>query len=367
MGVDGCYTGSRKHRGKMIITYLRSSSYGSHEMCPMKYFLEYNLGWKGPSNIKAEKGTIVHKVLEILGEIKLQQQLGADTFEDDVVGTVDVSDYDVDDLIGKCYDYYVHYSIHKWKPIDRKHCFQWTYKALEYRDGEFDPRNSEMVKAEQAFDFEVNKPWAMYEYELPNGDTVEGFLALKGTIDQISKIDDETYQILDWKTGRRLNWATGEEKDYAALNKDPQLMLYYYAAQHLYPDIENIQIVIYFINDGGPFTICFSRSDIPKIENMLKEKFEDIKNSEMPALNKSWKCTKFCHYGTTTFEDTHIKPIIERREGEVTPKGQCMTKCEQTKYCLQNRSMNSVIKNMSAKGHDINKYDAPGEVKEETK
>ena len=58
----------------MIITYLRSSSYGCHDMCPMKYFLEYNLGWRGPSNIKAEKGTVVHKVLEILAIIKLKQQ-----------------------------------------------------------------------------------------------------------------------------------------------------------------------------------------------------------------------------------------------------------------------------------------------------
>ena len=335
-------------------------------MCPMKWFLEYQLGHKGPSNIKAEKGTIVHKVLEILGEIKLQQQLGNASFEDEVMGTVVVDDYNLDDLIQKSIDFYVRYSPHQWKPIDEKHCYKWTYKAIEYRGGEFDPRNADIIKAEQAFDFEVNKPWAMYEYDMPDGTKMEGFLALKGTIDQISKIDDETYQILDWKTGRRLNWATGEEYTWEALNKNPQLMMYYYAAQHLYPDIPNIQLVIYYINDGGPYTICFSKNDIPRIEKMLQDKFEDIKNTQIPALKKSWKCTKFCHYGRTTFDKTNVTPITERREGQVTPRGQYMTKCEQTKYCLENRSVDSVIKNMSAPGYDINKYDAPGEVKDDS-
>ena len=185
----------------MIVTYIRSSSYGCHEMCAMKYFLEYNLGWKGPSNIKAEKGTVVHKVLEVLAIIKLNQQNGVEEFEDEVVGKVNIFDYDLDDIIHKCTQYYKKYSQNEWKHtgLDERHCKQWTYKALEYNDGEFDPRNTHIIQPEQAFDITIHKPWAMYEYELPNGEKIEGFLALKGTIDQISQVDDNTYQILDWK------------------------------------------------------------------------------------------------------------------------------------------------------------------------
>ena len=58
----------------MIITYFRSSSYNAHNMCPQQYFIEYNLGWRGLSGQKADKGTIVHKVLEILAFIKMYQQ-----------------------------------------------------------------------------------------------------------------------------------------------------------------------------------------------------------------------------------------------------------------------------------------------------
>lgn len=347
----------------MIATYLRSSSYGCHEMCPMKYYLEYSLGWKGSSNIKAEKGTIVHKVLELLAEIKLQQQNNRTYFTDDIAGRVYVDKYDLDVLIQKCTDYYVSYSSHTWKPLDKKHCSKWTYKAIEYNDGEHDPRNSHIIKAEQAFDFEVNQPWAMYDYEMPDGSRLEGLLALKGTMDQISRIDDDTYQILDWKTGRRLNWATGEEYDYDSLMNNAQLLMYYYAARHLYPDIPNIQLVIYYINDGGPYTLCFTEADVPRIEAMLQKKFEDIRDTEVPALKKSWKCTKFCPYGMTTFDGTSVTPIKEMRYGQVTKKGSYMTKCEQTKYCLEHRSTQSVVKNLSAPDYNVNHYQPPGEVK----
>ena len=38
-------------------------------MCEQQYFGEYVLGWRGPSGQKADKGTICHKVLEILAVI----------------------------------------------------------------------------------------------------------------------------------------------------------------------------------------------------------------------------------------------------------------------------------------------------------
>ena len=345
-----------------MITYFRSSSYGCHDMCPMKYFLEYELGWRGPSNLKAEKGTIVHKILELLGQIKLEQQNGKTHFVDEIVGKVDIFDYDLDKIIEQCHDHYKKYSVNEWKALDLKHCSKWTYKALEYQGGEYDPRNSHIINVEQAFDFEIDQDWAKYSYDLPDGSTLDGTLSVKGTIDQITRLDDETYQILDWKTGRRLNWATGEEKDYEALNKDHQLMMYYYACRKLFPDIPNIQLVIYYINDGGPFTLCFSDADLPRIEDMLRKKFEEIRDTEVPAVRKTWKCTKFCHFGRSTFDGTSIKPIVEMRNGQVVKKGEKMTKCEQARYCLAHRSVDSVVANMSVPGHHVDFYKRPGEV-----
>jgi len=90
----------------MIITYFRSSSFNTHSLCEQQYFLEYVLGWKGKSGLKADKGTIVHKILEILALIKYHKQFGNTSFEDDIVGKIGIKKYDLDDIIRKVYNYY---------------------------------------------------------------------------------------------------------------------------------------------------------------------------------------------------------------------------------------------------------------------
>ena len=70
----------------MIITYFRSSSFNAYGMCPQQYFLSYVLGIPSPGGKKAEKGTVVHKVLECLAQGKKSEQDGIDTFEDDALG-----------------------------------------------------------------------------------------------------------------------------------------------------------------------------------------------------------------------------------------------------------------------------------------
>lgn len=346
----------------MIITYLRSSSYGCHELCSMKYYIEYILGHKSPPNIKAEKGTIVHKALEILAQIKLSQQNGEESFKDDILGEIDVNNYSVDNIVHQCYDFYSNRSPNTWDALnDLKEVLRWTDKAITYNNGEFDPRNSNIVAPEQSFDIKLEKEEFLYEYILPDGQKLEGFLALKGTIDQVSKIDDETYMILDWKTGRRWDWAKDEEKTREKLQNDPQLMMYYYAAQHIYPDIPHILVTIYFINSGGPFSVCFSKDDNPRIERMLQKKFEDIKHTVVPARNITWKCKKFCHYGKNTFHGTGIQTIKEKRPGQICNIGDTMTMCEQTAYALSKRPEETVREHMSDPNHDIDYYQAPGE------
>ena len=53
-------------------------------MCPQQYFCEYVLGWRGKGGLKADKGTIVHKVLEIMCLAKKAEQDGLNDFDDDV-------------------------------------------------------------------------------------------------------------------------------------------------------------------------------------------------------------------------------------------------------------------------------------------
>ena len=223
----------------------------------------------------------------------------------------------------------------------------------------FDPRNRHILCPEQHFDIEIKKPWSAYSYDTPEG-KLEGNLAIKGTIDLITLVDDNTIEIVDWKTGKRLDWATGKEKTQEKLEQDPQLRIYHYAISHLYPHINHIIFSIYFINDGGPFSICFDKSDLPKTEEMLRQKFEIVKNTRKPRLNKSWMCTKLCHFGKTTFDNTHITPQIEYRENRTCNMGSTMTKCEQVKHDIDLHGMNVVVEQYKNQNHSFGKYKAPG-------
>lgn len=349
------------YRGDVIIvTYFRSSSYNTHSMCEQQFFLEYVLGWRGPSGHKADKGTIVHKVLEILAVIKKAQQESQLEIIDDVMGKINTKEYNLNTIIEQIYKHYSEANPHhKWSIKDYKDCHAWVYKAIEFNDGMFDPRNRHILEPEQHFDIEIRKPWAAYSYDTPDG-KLEGYLALKGTIDLITLVNANTIEIIDWKTGRRLDWATGQEKTQEKLEKDPQLRIYHYAISHLYPHIDHIIFSIYFINDGGPFSICFDKSDLIKTEDMLRNKFNVVKNARRPKLNKSWMCSKLCHFGKTTFENTHINPEVEYRENQTCHSGNVMTKCEQVRHDTELYGINQVVTMYKHPNHTFGKYKAPG-------
>jgi len=329
-------------------------------MCEQQFFIEYVLGWRGPSGQKADKGTICHKVLEILAVIKKSEQDGLLFFIDDIVGHIDIYKYDLDTIIDNVYEYYTKASPHhKWTEKDLKDCRAWVKKAIEFNGGMFDPRNHHILCPEQHFDFVIDKSWAKYCFDTPEG-KIDGNLSLKGTIDLIILANQNTIEIIDWKTGRRLDWATGQEKTIEKLEKDPQLRIYHYAISKLYPNIDHIIFSIYFINDGGPFSICFDKKDLEDTENMLRAKFETIKNTKKPKLNKCWMCSKLCHFGKTTFENTSISPLIEYRDNQITPFGQYMTKCEQVKHDLDLHGMSHVVQSYRFPNHSFGSYKAPG-------
>ena len=329
-------------------------------MCEQQYFMEYVLGWRSPSGLKADKGTIVHKVLEILAVIKKGIQDKQTIIKDDILGDIHTTEYSLNTIIEKIYKHYTtENSHHKWTLKDYKDCHSWVYKAIEFNQGMFDPRNRNILCPERHFDFEIRKPWASYEYN-HNNEKISGNLALKGTIDLVTLVNDTTIEVIDWKTGRRLDWATGEEKTQEKLEKDPQLRIYHYAISHLYPHIEHIIFSIYFINDGGPFSICFDKKDLSETEDMLRRKFNTIKSCTKPKLNKSWMCSKLCHFGKTTFDNSHVDPLIEYRDGQFIPLGNPMTKCEQVKHDIELKGMDQVIKEYKNINHSFGHYKAPG-------
>ena len=87
-------------------------------MCEQQYYLEYVLGWRGPSNKKADKGTIVHKVLELLAMIKKAEQDKIESISDDIVGQIKIKNYAIDKLFDKVYEYYTTNNTHHEKIVN---------------------------------------------------------------------------------------------------------------------------------------------------------------------------------------------------------------------------------------------------------
>jgi hypothetical protein len=289
----------------IIVTYLRSSSYNTWDFCQHKYFLDYTLGFHSPANKKAEKGTIVHKALEIVAKLKICQQERNLSFLDNDFGELSVTTCTPDLAIELAFkNISEKQSCYDWNSLDFKDCRNWMWEALLWKDGMFSPAKREVISAEQYFDFCIDKPWAKYHYQLPGNKILDGYLSMKGTLDLIVKSKDpETIELIDWKTGRRMDWNTGQEKTQESLYHDPQLRMYHYAACRLYPKVKNVFITIFYITDGGPFSLCFQRSDMSDTEQMLCRRFETIKNTFRPKLiYPDWKCSKLCWHGLHTID-----------------------------------------------------------------
>jgi ATP-dependent helicase/DNAse subunit B len=306
----------------MIATYIRSSSYGTHDMCEQKFFLGYTLGIKEPSNLKADKGNVVHKAMELMARKKKCLQDGTSSYDDDNFGIVKAGDITPEWATEKSFAYYSKLADHHiWTQKDLQDCHLWVDKTLKMNGGMFNPMRRNVVEPEQRFDFEVNKPWAKYDYALPDDKRLTGQLSLKGTMDLVVEDEPGLIEVIDYKTGRRLNWATGEEKTYKKLRYDPQLLLYHYATAQLYPHAEEIFITIIYINDGGPFTLCFDRSDFEITERLIRKKFERIRDTQRPVLTKSWKCRALCHFGRSQHPEDPSKTMCEFFKDETRKKG----------------------------------------------
>lgn len=311
----------------MFTPYIRSSSYNGYEYCQMQFYFTYVLGYQSPSGKKAQLGTIVHKVMEILATLKKEQQDNPDAkslkIMDDAVGEVKCTvkalytKKFVDKLLKMSYDHYTSNCHHSYTNADYKFCDELVQIAIEYNDGQFDPRNRKIVAAEPHFDIPIEEDWAKFSYKDENGETIEGQLAIKGTIDFVTEVDEGIIEVIDWKTGRRLNWATGEEKTYEKLCEDPQLLLYNYAISKLFPEYEQAIMSIFFIRDGGPFSMCFDETDQKKFLGMLENRWKSIMRNDFPKPcspnRKNFKCTKLCHFYKTNWPGTNT-PMCQYAE-----------------------------------------------------
>jgi hypothetical protein len=314
----------------MIVTYIRSSSLGCYEFCPMQYYFVYELGKQNKQGKKACWGNVVHKNMELLGKAKLAEQKSRKTFKDDDFGTIKLKNITIEYLNDLSFGHYDGAFPGLMAHNDKKITLDWTHKAITQLEGQVDPRSHNIHSVEEFFEIDIPHDWALYSYRI--GDkVVEGRLGIKGTVDLIT-IEDEVYlHVIDFKTGRRYDWGKDVVKTYEMLNEDKQLLLYFYALKTKYPD-KKFYISIYYINDtvidkvpvpGGLFTFAFGDEDFTKAEEMLKRQFEKIKAdlNPKPLSNtcSHFKCKYMCafsqilpEFSTSVPACMFVKSEIER-------------------------------------------------------
>lgn len=310
----------------MIITYLRSSSYSTWDFCQTQGYLRYTLGFPDPGNFKATKGTLVHKALELLARKKLASQNNQVEFHDsELEKTWAVDNFTPNDAIQEAWSHYSTTTPFDWQAKDYKDVKKWMLVALEFNDGMLSPLKRTVVQPEQHFDFLIEKDWARYEFPMPDGTINKGYLGLKGTVDLILAVDEQpdVLEYIDFKSGKRLDWASGEPKDYAKLRDDPQMRLYHYALSRLYPEAKSIIVTIFYLQDGGPFSLPFSREDIPITEAMIRKRFETIRDCEMPKrIKPNWRCGKLCQFEKVSHPDAkHGESLCDFIHGELKTLG----------------------------------------------
>ena len=288
----------------MIVTFLRSSSYGTHQLCEHKYFIEYVLGFRGKSNKKASIGNVTHKALEIIANAKLATQEGKDRFIEEDSGELLVKNVTPEKAIHLAFEHYRKVDDHHdWSEEDYRAARKYMYNTLNFHDGVFDPRLRTIVAVEKRFDITIEKPWALYDYSLPDGTKISGYLGIKGTIDLITKISDDTYEILDWKTGKFTKFPSDEEKKFDDVCNDFQFLLYHWAARQIYTDIPFVMLSVFYSQFLVPFTVPFSDADLVKTERLIRKKFDEIRGNRRPRLHKGWWCRYVCE-ANKPHEDT---------------------------------------------------------------
>lgn len=369
------------------ITFFRSSLINNLSFCEHQSFLTYCLGLYNKTNVKAEVGTATHKILEslaiakkglqtstefhlkddladvdiiitmdsllqpkILSQLEIDKinstRLNKDTYKWDVfvpTGHIRFGVELVEYLIDKYGKYYAKNSANTWEPAHFKQLTNFVWIALDYQNGAFDPRRAKIFGTETFFDLTIDAEWAKYNYDY-RGKQLNGILHLKGTIDLIVELDENTLELRDYKSGQRLDWNTGEPKTYKKLHDDNQLLTYYWAGKKLYPD-KNLIISIFFIRDGGPYSICFHEEDILRAEQLFKNTITKTKNCELPILldplQKNFKCNRICDYYKQKIGNTNMCMFIHNE--------------------IQKHGLDYVVDKYTKEGFTVGTYDSPGE------
>lgn len=325
----------------MLINKLSASSYKLWDNCQLAYFIDQVLGWRFPPIKAADTGTIAHAVLETLAAIKLAQQ-NSQRKVDTELGKISTSKFDIDNILSQIYQLYITkapFNKHQWAETDFKEIKKYVYVVLEHNNQQFNPLQRHILGIEEYIKLEISEDWAV----LPDNSTFK----ITGFVDLITQINDDTIEIIDYKTGQMKDFFSQQDIDFDyLLKKDIQLRFYHWAIAEKYGYNKTYILTMFFLKYAKPITISFGYQDLIETKNRIKNKFLEIKRNNKPELNRTWRCTRFCPYGKNTFEQTSVVPLTQFVDNGIAKIGDNCTICDQTKFEIDRRGLEWVTNNL---------------------
>ncbi len=267
----------------MRLEYLSASRLNTWIDCPFRYFLQYHLALPElrQDTIHTRKGNAVHETLDLYakGEKDFETQLKKYYAKTKL--------WELDNRSPK--RGFPH-------PVE-KNCDECTY-AIYSGDGiicsianrnvsEFDgcpkPNFEDCLKLTSNTILKENSVFnrKLIGSEVAFNKDYEGF-KVRGFIDLITEIDEETMEVRDYKTG------TFTKKTHDAF-KDLQMRIYSLVAKELYPQYKYVLMTLDYLRKG-PVTVIFGKEDDDKTREFLKDCYKKISESKNPPRRKSFKC-----------------------------------------------------------------------------
>ena len=273
----------------MRVVRCSASAIRLYNHCPFSYFLQYILGMESKAGKAALQGSIVHQTLEWMIKLRKRGKTNVDPMWllnralDELTAKSDIEIRRVTTRIDKDTGEFK-------EATDFKKC----RVALEtvLADPFYNPyKLAKVIDAERWFALEMPGE----EWQCLDRDGELHQFAVRGFIDMVHEIDEETIEIVDWKTGSRKDFYTQQPIDEALLMREVQPRLYHLAAYFLYPRYKNILITFYYTNDGGPVTIALSQEDVAMTIAALHRFFTTIKRDTLMKRNRWWTC-RMCNF-----------------------------------------------------------------------
>ncbi|TXT66098.1 MAG: hypothetical protein BAJALOKI3v1_50098 [Promethearchaeota archaeon] len=260
----------------MEVSNLSSSCIKTYDWCEWKWFLQYELKFQDEFGPSASLGGSVHDALEYISKCKID---GKPVPNPDKVLNEKLSVHD-------------NITFKKFKSKLKKV----TKGYNDLFNSDYRPDSEKVLCVEQYFKIPLEE--SIFSLDKTKDGSIR-YLTISGFIDRIDKIDDDTIEIIDYKTGSKKQFFCNKnfERDSLNIKMDIQPRLYHMAARYTFPQYSNVIVTFIYIADGGPVLSVFCDEDIEETKQIIKKYLNKIRDNDDPQRDLSWKCSKMCTFG----------------------------------------------------------------------